>query len=462
MPLRKIRVCLYSDNNETASVVSILNGIDGRDIELKLCDSSEIIPDEQDITIYNVCRLDSHLLACPEKLKERSNSRSVIFTVSGKDPQLVSTIAKLGFNDIFVFPYELYKFRLFIEELLKKHSAKTPAESTNPQASGDVSSGFIGNCEELPHVFSLAQKAADNPAINVLILGETGTGKSLLAKLIHKISRNNSGPFVEVICTAIPENLLESELFGYEKGAFTDAKSRKSGLFELAEGGTIFLDEIGDLSLGLQAKLLHVTENKVIRRLGGIRDIPVNTRIITATNRDLQKQLESNQFRRDLYYRLNAITFELPPLRKRGNDIMLLAEHFFNEFCGVYNKNITCITPEAWDKILKYSWPGNVRELRNSIERAVLLCDSPVLDANGFKELRLAEEMDLGINEDDHFWAEADDIIRLRLDFNQMNLSDLNRLYAKEVLAKLAGNKSKTSRVLGVSRPTLDNLLNDK
>jgi transcriptional regulator with PAS, ATPase and Fis domain len=193
----------------------------------------------------------------------------------------------------------------------------------------------------------LSKKIADKKDINVLILGETGTGKGLLAKAIHKYAFGESSPFVDIICTSIPEALLESELFGYEPGAFTSAKNQKQGLFELADKGTLFLDEIGDLSITIQSKLLRTIEKKIIRRLGGVKDIPISARIISATNKDLAIQLENNLFRRDLFHRLNTVTIELPALRDRGDDVLILADHFIAHFNKIFNKNITKMSSGA-------------------------------------------------------------------------------------------------------------------
>jgi two-component system response regulator AtoC len=293
-----------------------------------------------------------------------------------------------------------------------------------------------------------------------LLLGETGTGKGIFARAIHHNSKYKYEPFVDIVCTAIPENLLESELFGYEAGAFTGARIRKYGLFELAGNGTLFLDEIGDISLNLQAKLLRAIEKKVIKRIGGVVDIPINARIISATNKNLPKLVEDGLFRRDLYHRLNVVTIELPPLRERTEDIIPLADYFISEFNREFDKSIKKVPPHLKHFLMGYTWPGNVRELRNAIQRAVLLTDRDELQLNDFSNiiksapiesetLKTAEEL-------------PPQVIRLDLNYATTDLKRLSRFYAVKVLEKLNGNKSQAARFLGVSRPKLDTLLSKK
>src|SRR5678810_641744 len=230
-------------------------------------------------------------------------------------------------------------------------------------------------------MLGLAAKVAESEVSSVLLQGESGTGKDLVAKAIHYGSQRAEGPFVAVNCAALPATLIESELFGYEKGAFTDAKARKEGLFEQAEGGTLLLDEIGELELSLQAKLLRVLEEGSFRRVGGLKDLPLDVRVIAASNRDLKAEGEAGRFRSDLFYRLSVIQIDIPPLRERGDDIRILAEHYMSSFRSRLRKNITSIAPEALEIFRRYEWPGNVRELRNVIERAMILEDGDEITA---------------------------------------------------------------------------------
>ncbi len=238
---------------------------------------------------------------------------------------------------------------------------------------------IIGESAVMQKMIALARKVAESEASSVLLQGESGTGKDLVAKAIHYGSRRSDRPFVAINCAAIPATLIESELFGYEKGAFTDAKGRKEGLFEQAEGGTVFLDEIGELELGLQAKLLRVLEEGAFRRVGGLRDIPLDVRVIAASNRDLRAESEAGKFRLDLYYRLSVIQIDLPPLRERGDDVLLLTDYYIRQFNEKLRKRIRGLSPEVTDIFRRYAWPGNVRELRNVIERVMILEDGELV-----------------------------------------------------------------------------------
>ncbi|MEP7341709.1 MAG: sigma-54 dependent transcriptional regulator [Acidobacteriota bacterium] len=234
---------------------------------------------------------------------------------------------------------------------------------------------LVGNSPEMKEMVTLASKVAQSETSAVLLQGESGTGKELVARAIHYGSHRADGPFVPINCAAIPDTLLESELFGHEKGSFTDAKTRKEGLFEQAEGGTLFLDEIGELELGLQAKLLRVLEDGRFRRVGGLKDVPYDARIIAASNRDLKTEGEAGRFRSDLFYRISVIQIELPPLRDRGDDVLVLAAHFIEHFNQHLRKSVTGLTPAVAEIFRRHSWPGNVRELRNVIERVMILED---------------------------------------------------------------------------------------
>jgi DNA-binding NtrC family response regulator len=218
-----------------------------------------------------------------------------------------------------------------------------------------------------------ARQVAESDSTSVLIEGESGTGKELVARILHNLSARASGPFLDINCASLPEQLLESELFGHEKGAYTDAHAQKKGLLELADGGTLFLDEVGEMSLTIQVKLLRVLEKKSFRRVGGVKDIQVGVRIVSATNRDLQEEVHSGRFREDLYYRLKVVPLRLPPLRERPGDIPLLAEHFMRLFNGQFGRSFRGFTPAARSALLRYPWPGNIREMRNVLERTVLL-----------------------------------------------------------------------------------------
>ncbi len=279
----------------------------------------------------------------------------------------------------------------------------------------------------------------------VLITGETGTGKDLIARWIHHRSRRAHQPFVEVDCASIPKDLLEVELFGYEKGAFTDAKASKTGLVEIADGGTLFLNEIGEIPIEAQSKLLTLIEKKRVRRIGGIRERTVNVRIIAATNRDLDRAVREGTFRRDLLYRLKVLTIELPPLRERGDDVHLLAEYFLERYVRKYGTGPKRLTPAAHDALSRYPWPGNVRELMHVIERAVLMADGPVIDVPVLGIF--PAPMSLG--------HENPDMPAGFLSDGDLHLYRMEQRLIRTALALTGGNVTAAARRLGITRGTL-------
>jgi two-component system response regulator AtoC len=303
---------------------------------------------------------------------------------------------------------------------------------------------FIGRSAVMQQVFEKIKKIGASKASTILIQGESGTGKELVARAVHECS-GAQFPFLEINCSALPETLLESELFGHEKGAFTDAKFRKKGLFELAEGGTIFLDEIGEMGVTLQSRLLRVIENKTFRRVGGVKDLRVNTRIISATNRDLKRAIDEGKFRNDLYYRLQVIPIHLAPLRERIEDIIPLANHFISVFNKEFNKGVKKVSPGVGKLLEGYRWPGNVRELKNVIERAMLLEAEDELLAEHLPPEIVHEEATVA----DKGGAKSLD------NLYPMSLESMEKILIERTLAESAGNKSKAARVLGISRQTL-------
>jgi two-component system response regulator AtoC len=447
---------IYSDSDDF-SMMSILTKLKNQNLPYINVSREKISVEENEILLIKLSGIESPLLTQVTEAKNISNNQA-LFIIPETDTLLAVTIAKLGYNNIFIFPYEIYKFTSFLDEVIDELNIRLKGKLILSEEDGSNDfSGFIGESESIIKIKKLAQKIASESNLNILILGETGTGKGLLAKLIHGCGSENNNAFVDILCTAIPESLLESELFGYERGAFTSAQARKQGLFELAENGTLFLDEIGDLSLNLQAKLLRVIERKVIRRLGGTKDIPVNARIISATNRKLKEMIEENTFRNDLFYRLNTVSVEIPPLRERANDIPLLMNYFINDYNTQFNKNVTRIDEELENFIINYSWPGNVRELKNSVERAVLLSEGKSLKLRNFSSI-INYNPPLGETKETKYTPHPH-IIQLQLNYINTDLEKLNQLYAEEILKKFNGNKSKTSQQLGISRPKLDKLL---
>lgn len=298
---------------------------------------------------------------------------------------------------------------------------------------------LIGASPAMLSVKTLLQKMALSPTSTVLITGESGTGKDLVARVLHDISQRAEAPFMTITCSVLAETLLESELFGHERGAFTDAKQRKKGLLELADHGTVFLDEVAELSPGLQAKLLRFLEEKTFKRVGGAQDIHVDVRVIAATNRQLQERVRSGQFREDLYYRLLVLPVALPPLRERGHDIVLLAQHYLDIFRHEFHKDVRALGHDALALLLRQSWPGNVRELRNAMERAVLFTDSLILGAGDFTAPAAAQLM-------------APGAASFALPAEGVDLAALERDMVCQALARVGGNQTRAAALLGMNR----------
>jgi two-component system response regulator AtoC len=294
---------------------------------------------------------------------------------------------------------------------------------------------IIAKSPKMQRVIEVIKIVAKSNA-TVLITGESGTGKELVARAIHSQSHRRGKPFVAVSCAALPESLLESELFGHEKGSFTGAYAQKKGKFEFASGGTLFLDEVGEMSANIQVHLLRVLEEKEFARVGGNQPIKVDVRVVSATNKDLKKAVASGEFREDLYYRLNVVAIELPPLRERKEDIPLLAQHFLNDFAVENQKRITGFSPEATEFLLGYDWPGNVRELENAIERAVILAKDSIITVAELPQ----ENMSLG-----------------RSGSLGKNLKEVEKDHIMDVLNETGGNYSEAARILGITRMTLYN-----
>jgi DNA-binding NtrC family response regulator len=303
------------------------------------------------------------------------------------------------------------------------------------------------------------QIAALDETPPVLITGETGTGKGLVARTIHTSGARAAQPFIEVNCTALPGSLMEAELFGYERGAFTDAKESKVGLFEAAEGGFIFLDEVGDIELALQGKLLRAIEERTVRRVGGIRDRKIDVRILAATNRDLERDSRREAFRKDLYFRLAVILLRLPPLRDRGEDVLRLAEHYLKQFSAKYGRDVRRIEPAARDRLLDYRWPGNVRELSHVIERAVLWSQGPSLDV---EHLSLTEPREEPASQPSEPWAgpaiptnAGVDPLPGPLPPAGVDLGQWEKTMIEQALREAGGNQTRAAQRLGISRDTL-------
>ena len=311
---------------------------------------------------------------------------------------------------------------------------------------------IIGQSPAMREMLAIARKVAESEVSSVLLQGESGTGKDLVAKAIHYQSNRSEGPFVAINCAALPGTLIESELFGYEKGAFTDAKARKEGLFQQAEGGTLFLDEIGELELSLQAKLLRVLEEGAFRRVGGLKDIPFDARVIAASNRDLKTESEANRFRLDLYYRLSVIQIDIPSLRERGDDVLMLTEHYIDSFGERLRKQVHGIDPDVAAAFRRYEWPGNVRELRNVIERALILEDGDVITMK-YVPRAVIEGISQPIADDSR--AVAGTMAHFRLPLEGLSLEEVEMELVRQAIERSSGNQTRAAELLGISRDQL-------
>ena len=385
----------------------------------------------------------------------------IIMTAYGTIEGAVEAV-KLGAFDYMKKPVDLEELKLLADRARENAVLKQELSYYRRRAASEVPfAGILGTSPSIVAVMDqVRQIAALEEIPPVLITGETGTGKGLVARTLHKSGSRAGKPFIDVNCTALPANLMEAELFGYERGAFTDAKESKLGLFEAAEGGFIFLDEVGDLELALQGKLLRAIEDRTVRRVGGIRDRRVDVRILAATNRNLEREVQQNLFRGDLYFRLAVILLHLPPLRERGEDAVLLAKHFLQRLSGKYSKDVRRIDGRARDAILAYPWPGNVRELSHVIERAVLWSRGDTLT---LEDLSLPDSPHPGPAGEDRAGAvtspdprtPATQAVPSELPESGGDLTHWERTMIERAMREAGGNQTRAAQRLGITRDTL-------
>ncbi len=391
------------------------------------------------------------------EIKERQAEAVVIMITA--NVLIENTISALrgGAYDFIGKPVNLEELRVTIRNGLEAHELRREVGQVRKERARQWNfEQIIGESPTIREMLDLARKVAESEVSSVLLQGESGTGKDLVAKAVHYASRRADRPFVAINCAAIPANLIESELFGYEKGAFTDAKARKEGLFEQAEGGTLFLDEIGELELSLQAKLLRVLEEGAFRRVGGLKDIPLDVRVIAASNRNLKAESEASRFRLDLFYRLSVILIDIPPLRERGDDVLLLAEHYiesFNEKLRL-RRQIEGLVPEVTAAFRRYSWPGNVRELRNVIERAMILEDEETITMK-YLPRDVAAGAGGGAHSPADAAATATTATGFRLPADGLSLDDVEMSLVRQALEQSGGNQTRAAELLGISRDQL-------
>ncbi len=400
-----------------------------------------------------------------EQLKKSPDAPAVIMITA--DPQLddIKNALKLGAYDFIGKPLDFEELHVTIQNALEASRLRTEVQSLRGEVRRHTGyHDVVAVSPKMTELMNFVQKVASSEATTILIQGESGTGKDLVAKTIHYESSRQNGPFVAINCSAIPETLMEAELFGHEKGAFTDAKQMKKGLFETANGGTLFLDEIGELSPLLQAKLLRVLEDQMIRRVGGVRDLQVDVRVVAASNRDLEKAVREGHFRQDLYYRLAIIAIFIPPLRERPDDVLPLVEFFIGLYNRRFKKSVRGISPETRRLLTAHNWPGNVRELKNSIERAMILEDEPILRPL-YLPFAVGEAARSGLTAFEHSSASSDGggkqlangrvLPRLYIPEEGTSLEEVERAMVELAMRQANNNQTHAARLLDISRDAL-------
>ena len=397
---------------------------------------------DPDVILLDLRLPDASGLEVLKTLKARHPEAAVLMVTAFGQVESAVEAMKGGAADYIEKPFQaLDKLRLAVARALQEVKSRREILRLHAQQGRKYGvEQLVGQSPETRRLRELVAHLARSEAQTILVLGESGTGKELVAKGLHYGGARHDMPFVEVNCAAITETLFESELFGHEKGAFTDARSAKKGLLELADRGTLFLDEVSEMSLGSQAKFLRVLQDRVFRRVGGTRDIKVDVRIVAATNRPLDAFVKEGRFREDLFYRLNVIPLTLPPLRDRREDVAPLARHFLTECNAAFHKSIKSISAETESLLTSYHWPGNVRELKNLIERLVILAVSDRIEVGDLPP-------PIGGRPEGSAPAPGPDGLR--------TLEEVERAYILQVIDRLEGNKSRAAQVLGISRQTL-------
>jgi two-component system, NtrC family, response regulator AtoC len=400
--------------------------------------------DEQD---FDVVVTDLHmdgmdgLAFCERVVANRPNVPVVVITAFGTLETAVAAI-RVGAYDFITKPFDVELVRLTLSRAVQHRALRDEVKRLREEVrAGHGNDELIGTSPAIRKVTDLIERVSETDA-TVLITGESGTGKELVARALHKHSRRAAGPFVAINCAAMPESLLESELFGHVKGAFTDARAPRQGLFLKASSGTLFLDEIAELPIGMQPKLLRALQEKTVRPVGSDHEEPYDARILTATNRDIEAEVEERRFREDLFYRINVVRIPVSPLRARGNDVLVLAQHFLKHLSKETGKSVLGISPQVAEKLLSYSWPGNVRELQNCIERAVAF--------TRFEELSVDD-----LPEKIRHYRGTDRSVPGVGALELMPMEEVERRYILRVLEQLDGNKTAAAEALGLDRRTL-------
>lgn len=380
-----------------------------------------------------------------EKIREKDQNCPVIIITAHGGIETAVAAMKAGAFDYITKPFNIEEIHILVQKALEVYILREKIESQIAEKREKWGvEAIIGNSRAIIELRENIKKIAASQSSTILIQGESGTGKELVARAVHFESNRASEPFIAVNCSAIPDTIFESELFGHEKGSFTDAIDKRQGYFELADGGTIFLDEISEMNYNMQAKFLRVIEEKSIRRVGGNENILVDVRIIAATNQDLETLVNQNKFREDLFYRLNVVTINLPPLRKRDKDVILLAEHFLKKFNQEFKKEFLYIHEKAKEILSQHNWPGNVRELRNLIERVVLMNYGDTIQPEHLREINQNYK-----NNNNGF------LKNIEIPESGIDLEEIELALIKKALEAAGNNQTKAAKLLNISRDTL-------
>lgn len=387
---------------------------------------------------------------------EGVNTQVIMLTADDTAETAVKAI-KLGAVDYLTKPFNIDEVKIVINKTLEKEKLQEEVNYLRKAYSGFIEKDIIGESKAIKNLESRIKKIAEARVSTILITGESGTGKELVARHIHflmyEVDSSVYAPFVSISCAAIPEHLIESELFGYQKGSFTDAKTDKKGLFELASGGSVLLDEIGEMKKDLQSKLLRVLEERKIRRIGGKEEISIDTTIIATTNKNLLEAVEKGEFRKDLFFRLSNFYLHVVPLRERKDDVPLLSSYFLSFFSTRYNKkNIRGFSPEAEKFMISYSWPGNIRELKNLVERFVVLENEEIIDVKHLPKWLTEEGITKGHFRESHAWPSDN---RFILPESGISLEDVEKNLIQQALEKANNNKTRAAKLLNISYDTL-------